>query len=221
MSFGIKLWKKNVFENFVSVWVHHSTAVWVPPLDLYLQIYLWVSLNLSGYRNNLVRRYVDDIFSVLKSQDQLQTCLDSLNSKHPIIKFTVEKENNGSISFLDILVSRTIDSTVDTTTYCKPTNTGLLTNYTSFTDYNYKTGLIKTLADRTTKINSTAQLLKQDPQRVSKTLQRILFPNYSQWQQDTYRQNWDWNWNQDTIQRDKVLQTTIHRLLFSSCQMQD
>ena len=123
------------------------------------------------------RRYVDDIFCVLKSRDQLQTCLESLNRKHPNIKFKVEEENNGSISFLDILVSRTTDSTVDTTTYCKPTNTGLLTNYTSFTDYNYKTGLIKTLADRATKINSTVQLLKQDLQRVSKTLQRNLFPN--------------------------------------------
>ena len=37
----------------------------------------------------------------------------------------------------------------------KAAYTGLLTNYNSFTSPNYKKGLIKTLIDRTFRINST------------------------------------------------------------------
>ena len=122
------------------------------------------------------RRYVDDIFCVLKSKEHLDSFLLSLNSKHPNIKFTAEEEQNGCIPFLDILITRNSDSTVNTTTYCKPTNTGLLTNFTSFTDYTYKNGLIRTLTDRARKINSTAELLKHDLKRITTVLQKNMFP---------------------------------------------
>jgi len=66
--------------------------------------------------------------------------------------------------------------TFTTTTYCKPTSTGLLTNFTSFTAYAYKTGLIRTLTDRACKINSTVQALQHDLKRISDTLQKNMFP---------------------------------------------
>ena len=122
------------------------------------------------------RRYVDDIFCVLRSKDHLHSYLTDLNNRHPSIKFTVEEETNGMLPFLDILTNRTDDLKFTTTSYIKPTNTGLLTNFTSFTAQTYKTGLIKTLIDRAYKINSTLDLLKNDLERISTTLQKNMFP---------------------------------------------
>ena len=44
----------------------------------------------------------------------------------------------------------------------KKTYTGLLTNYFSFTPFQYKLGLIKTLIDRAYKINNTTQGFQDD-----------------------------------------------------------
>ena len=64
--------------------------------------------------------------------------------------------------FLDALLSKQSASdhqgSFITSVYRKKTNTGLLTNYFSFTPFKYKLGLIKTLIDRAYKINNTTQL---------------------------------------------------------------
>ena len=66
----------------------------------------------------------------------------------------IEKEKNNQFPFLDILNDSSSNKFV-ASLYRKPTYTGLLTNYNSFTSLNYKKGLIKTLIRRTFCINST------------------------------------------------------------------
>ena len=102
--------------------------------------------------------------------------LNYLNIQHPNIRFTVEKETNGCLPFLDVLIERSLTSTYKTTTYRKPTNTGLLTNFTSFIDMNYKVALIRTLVDRAKKINSTNEGLKKDLKVIQQTLQKNMYP---------------------------------------------
>ena len=80
------------------------------------------------------------------------------------------------MAFLDVLISRDPNGNPVTTTYRKPTNTGLLTNFSSFTSFSYKLGLIKTLTDRAHKINSDAMKLADDLKFIGKVLQRNLFP---------------------------------------------
>ena len=46
------------------------------------------------------RRYVDDSFLILKSQNEVAPSLH-MNSFHPNIKFTIEEEANGTITSLD------------------------------------------------------------------------------------------------------------------------
>ena len=124
------------------------------------------------------RRYVDDILCVFDSANQATSFLEYLNNRHPNIKFTCETETEGVMAFLDVLISRDLDGNPVTTTYRKPTNTGLLTNYSSFTSYSYKIGLIKTLTDRAHKINSDAMKLVNDLKFISKVLQRNAFPSF-------------------------------------------
>ena len=52
----------------------------------------------------LYRRYVDDTFCVFHNEQDAMSFFDYINSRHPNIKFTFEKENDGKLSFLDILV---------------------------------------------------------------------------------------------------------------------
>ena len=60
--------------------------------------------------------------------------------------------------------------------YRKPTYTGLLTNYNSFTSTNYKKGLIKTPIDRTFRINSTWPGFHYDILNFKSVLQKNEFP---------------------------------------------
>ena len=99
-----------------------------------------------------------------------------MNSRHENIKFTSEYEIDGILAFLDVHISSDTNGQLVTTTYRKPTNTGFLTNFDSFTSFSYKIGLIKTLTDRAYKINSDAVKLKEDLKHIAGVLQRNMFP---------------------------------------------
>ena len=67
-----------------------------------------------------------------------------LNCLHKNIKFTIEKENNKILSFLDILIKNE-GNRFSTSVYRKKTSVGLLTQFHSFTPMSYKIGLIRCL----------------------------------------------------------------------------
>ena len=100
------------------------------------------------------KRLVDDIFCLFKYETDADCFFTFLNRQYPNIKFTIEKEKNNQFPFLDHLNDSSSNNFV-TSVYRKLTYTRLLTNYNSFRSPNYKKGLIKTLIDRTFRINST------------------------------------------------------------------
>ena len=93
------------------------------------------------------RRYVDDIFVLLSSLDQAEKFKKYLSSKHPNINFSLEKENEGRFSFLDVNIFREKGKFV-TNVYRKKTFSGVYTNFDTFIPETYKTGLIKSLLFR-------------------------------------------------------------------------
>ena len=50
-------------------------------------------------------RYVDDILAAFDNEQDSFNFLDFLNKRHPNIKFTIEKQINHSITFLDVFIS--------------------------------------------------------------------------------------------------------------------
>ena len=48
------------------------------------------------------RRYVDDIFALFSSPDHVDKCKEYLSSKHSKINFSIEKDKDGCLSFLDV-----------------------------------------------------------------------------------------------------------------------
>ena len=54
---------------------------------------------------NFYLRYLDNILADFDSEQDSLNCLDILNERHPNIKFTIEKQINHSIAFLDAFIS--------------------------------------------------------------------------------------------------------------------
>ena len=91
--------------------------------DLYMSYFETELKQSLPYFPKTWHRYVDDIFCIFDTNEySLDTFLNHLNSKHPNIKFTVETEKNRKLPFLDILVTRTPQNTLDFDIYRKPTN---------------------------------------------------------------------------------------------------
>ena len=51
-------------------------------------------------------RFVDDTFAIFGYELDCDHFQEKLNSLHPTLKFTVEKEQNSSLNFLDVLVEK-------------------------------------------------------------------------------------------------------------------
>ena len=121
------------------------------------------------------QRYVDDIFCVFKNETQANIFLEFLNTRHNNIKFTIEKEIYKKLPFLDILVDKSNDK-IHTSIYRKKTYTGLLLNFNSFTPWSYKKGLLKTLIDRTFRINNTWLGFHNDISKLKNILLKNEYP---------------------------------------------
>ena len=132
--------------------------------------------NYQGPSNLFYRRYVDDIFCVFDNENDAKLFFDFINSQHPNIKLTIEKETNKVLAFLDVCIDND-PSCLKTSTYRKKTFTGLLTNFFSFTS-SYKVELTRTLVDRAYKINNSLFSFNNDVKKLIHIFKRNQFPEY-------------------------------------------
>ena len=108
---------------------------------------IWLENCPSHFKPIVYRRFADDTFLLFRSKNHVEKFRNYLNKQHKNIKFTSEIEENGSLSLLDIKISRENNKFV-TSVYRKPTFTGVFTNFQSFVPDIYKRGLIETLLHR-------------------------------------------------------------------------
>ena len=101
--------------------------------------------NVEEFKILFYRPYVDDTFRLFYLEHDGTLFSNYINSRHTkIIKFTMEKEVDHKILFLDVLVKNSGSPSSVTIVYRKKTFTGPLTNYFSFTSYSCKLGIITT-----------------------------------------------------------------------------
>ena len=136
-----------------------------------------LSRTLSNHKPSIFYRYVDDCFAVFDSLDSIKIFCDSLNEVHPNIKFTTEIQNNKCINFLDVLVDNS-STTVTTSTFRKPTNTGLYSKWSSFVPRRYKYNLVNCLLDRAYKICSSYESICSEVDNIKVMLGRNGYPAY-------------------------------------------
>ena len=112
-----------------------TESPWDHLLDQPLPIFLLATTNLNFFRplqnREMYYRYMDDTFVVFSNEDECDLFLDSLNSLHPSLRFTFEKESNLALPFLDVLVEKSPSKFI-TSIYRKPTFTGLYLRWNSF-----------------------------------------------------------------------------------------
>ena len=84
------------------------------------------------------------MFVLFESSESADSLREYVSSKHQNITFTVEQENAGSLSFLDVRICRKNAKFV-TSVYRKPTFSGFFTNYESFFPTYQKRGPLHTL----------------------------------------------------------------------------
>ena len=78
----------------------------------------------SKFKPVIYRRYVDDTFVLFRSKHHVGKFRNCLNLQHRNIKFISETENENSISFLDIKITRDYNKFM-TSVYRKPTLSGV------------------------------------------------------------------------------------------------
>lgn len=98
------------------------------------------------------KRYVDDIITCVPF-DQIDTLLNTFNSFHSKLQFTIERESNNSIAFLDILLIRSNNNTIKTDWYQKPTFSERFLNYNSHHSFKQKLNIIHNLKNRALRLS--------------------------------------------------------------------
>ena len=138
---------KNIINNAI-------VLLLVPPLGPTLANVLmrhfeniWLENCPTQFEPVVYGRYVNDTFLLFCSTEHSEKFKNDLIKQHKNIIFTSETEQNVSLSFLDIKISRENNTFV--TSVCRmPTFSGVFTNLQSFISNCYKRSLIDTLLYR-------------------------------------------------------------------------
>jgi len=94
------LFNGKVFDQIDGATMGSSLAPVLANLFLGHHENIWLK-NYQGPSNLFYRRYVDIIFCVFDNENDAKLFFDLINSQHPNIKFTIEKEANKALVFLD------------------------------------------------------------------------------------------------------------------------
>ena len=107
------------------------------------------------------RRYVDDTF-VIQQKSHKEEFFQHVNTVDTSIQFTVEEAGpDGSIPFLDILITPKLDGTFTKKVYRKPTHTDQYHQWDSNHNLVSKYSVINTLTHRARAICSTPELVNR------------------------------------------------------------
>ena len=124
--------------------------VWLPHgVQLYVFLYYFEEQWISDGPTVLIisRFHIEDTFLLFSSEFDVTKFLNYMNSKYRNIKFTVERQENMSLAFLDIKIFRD-SGKFQTLIYRKPIFSGALTNFESFLPLSFKYNLVSILLHR-------------------------------------------------------------------------
>ena len=136
----------------------------VSPLvvNIYMETFENRATSTALHPPGIWNRYGHDTF-VIQHQSHKEEFLRHINSVSPSIQFTVEEsKNDGSMPFLDTIITPITDGTFNIGVYRKPTNTDMYLPRDSNHNLSAKYSVMSTLTDREHTICSTLQLPKSE-----------------------------------------------------------
>ena len=103
-------------------------------------------------------RYVDDVFCIADDNLNLDALLNQFNQAHQSLNFTLEKEVDDQLDFLDVTLIRRTNGTLQRSVCRKKTWNGQYTNFQSFVPIKQKRNLVRCLTFRARNICSEDKL---------------------------------------------------------------
>ena len=138
------------------------------------------------------KRYVDDTF-VIQEQSSTEEFLQHINSVDPSIIFNTDRNRpDGSMPFLNTLITPQIDGTLTISVYRMPAHTDLYLQWDSLDNLACKYTVINTLTHRAKAVCFKPQLLKEE--HLEEVLIECKYPKWAidkvvQKQEDTRMKN--------------------------------
>ena len=144
--------------------------------NLYMESFEMTALQSSPNPPSVWKRFVDDTFVIMKKAHK-EEFLTHINSVDSNIQFTTEEPRpDGSLPFLDILITPDKDGRLDITVYRKPTQTNQYLQWDSHHTISSKYSVVGTFHHRARTICSNNQLLQQEEDHLSKALMNCNYP---------------------------------------------
>ena len=123
----------------------------------------------------MCKRYVGDIFCMFGNEKDAENLFEFLNCQHENIKFTLEKESNKFLWFLDIFIKHE-GNRFSASVYWKKTSIGLFTQFHSSTPMSYKIRLVRCLIHIDFKISSSYIIFHNELKKIEIWLQKNMYP---------------------------------------------
>ena len=143
--------------------------------NIFMEEFEVKALSSIPHPSSLWLRFVDDTF-VINRAEHSQDLLHHINNQEADIQFTVEPTQQGSLPFLDTLVTIEPDNTFSTTVYRKPTHTDKHLHWDSNHHITAKQSVNNTLAHRDKTVSSTQDKMDRELQYIRTALQHCQFP---------------------------------------------
>ena len=144
--------------------------------DLYMENFETRSISTSPHPPLMWKRFVDDICVIIKEAHK-QEFLEHINSIDPHIQFTSEDSKpDGSMPFLDMLITPTEDGRLNTTVYRKPTHTDMYLKWDSHHPISSKYSVVCTLHHRAKTICSSTNMLQREEEHLQRVLTKCKYP---------------------------------------------
>ena len=125
-------------------------------------------------RAKVFARYVDDVIRTVK-MEYIDLLMTIANKLHKNLQFTIEKEVEQSIPFLDMRVTRHGKS-LSTSWYSKPTDTGLMLSFHSCAPTKYKRNIVEGNIHRIHQATSTWSAFTTGIERAEKLWEANQYP---------------------------------------------
>ena len=136
--------------------------------EIYMQAHESTALTTTSNPPKVWERFVDDVFLIIK-KSSLVGFFNHVNGLHDHIKFTIEKETDSRLPFLDTLIKRNDDGSISVV-YRKPTHRDQYLNFHSNHQISAKESVVSALFTRADNIISEPTDLRTENERIIKVL---------------------------------------------------
>ena len=147
--------------------------------NIFMEKFEKEALDTTPHPPSLWKRYVDDIF-VIQEEQYKEEIFQHINSIDPNITFTAETTKaDGSMPFLETLVTPQSDGSLVTTVYRKTTHTNQYLQWNSHHAITNKYSILSSLLLRAKHICSNQQLLEEEQSHIQRTLSMCKYPDWA------------------------------------------